>query len=199
MSISNYSELVAAIESVADRDDLDTFATTAIQLAEARLNRLLDDPEMEVTSVTVASSAFTALPSDFGSMVSVSTGDGALPAVGQVEFASFDQSISGTPRFYVITDGTIGFAPANSSATITMVYRRRIPALTALAPTNWLLSLAPDAYYHAVLAEVFAWDHDEDRAAMHSARAEQIIGELAVDASRRKWGAGPIAPRIRRA
>lgn len=198
MTIASYNDLVTAVGDWLDRGDLAARAPTFIQLAEARLNRLLEDPEMDVTTVTNAGGVATALPSDFGSMVSVSTGNGPLLATGPVEFASYDSSISGTPRRYVIVDGAISFAPANSTAQITMVYRRRLPALTLVAPSNWLLALAPDVYLYGALVQASAFLAEDDRLDLWKAAFDEAIAELRADGSRRKWGAGPIAPRINR-
>lgn len=198
MSISSYAELASAVADLVDRPDLDTKMPTFVQLAEARMNRLLEDPEMEVTSTTTATGDYTTLPSDFGAMVSVSTGDGRLTATGPVEFAAYDSSITGTPRHYAIVDGSIAFWPGNSSAVIRIVYRRRIPALTASNTSNWLLALAPDAYLYGTLMQAFAWDHDEERAAIYKGAQDEALAELRQEGSRRKWGAGPIAPRIGR-
>lgn len=198
MSIATYSELVTAIGDWLDRDDLATRAPDFIQLAEARLNRLLEDPEMEVTSTITATGDYTALPSDFGAMVSVSTGDGRLSAVGPVEYASYDTSVTGTPRHYTIVDGSIAFAPRNSSAVIRMVYRRRLPALTAASPINWLLSLAPDVYLYGSLVQASAFLAEDDRLDLWKSAFDEAIAELRAEGSRRKWGSGPIGPRVRR-
>ncbi len=199
MAISNFSELVSAVGDWLDRDDLDTAVPTFIQLAEARLNRLLDDPEMEVTSTIIAAGDSTALPADFGEMVSISTGNGALHPVGAVEFATFDSSITGTPRYYVVQDGSISFAPGNATAAIRMVYRRRIPALTAANPTNWLLSLAPDAYLYGALVQAEGFLAEDERVGGWKDMFDETIAELRSDGSRRKWGAGGLRPRISRA
>ncbi len=196
-SLSNYTELADYVADLLDRDDLDTQISTFIRLAEARMNRLLDDPEMEVRSTSTATGNYTALPSDFGEMVSISTGDGPLASIGPVEFAGLN-SISGTPRYYSIVDGSITFAPANSTAPISMVYRRRIPGLTTAAPTNWLLSLAPDAYLYGTLVQAAAFLAEDERVGMWKSAFDEAIAELRIDASRRKWGAGSLAPRIRR-
>jgi hypothetical protein len=198
MTIASYTDLLNRVESLTDRDDLDTHFPTFVQLTEARLNRLLEDPEMEVTSTATASGDSTLLPADFGSMVSVSTGDGRLAATGPVEFAAYDSTVTGTPRHYVIRDGAISFWPGNGTAIITMVYRRRLPPLTAAAPSNWLLLLAPDLYLYGVLMQAYLWDHDEDRAGAYKSAMDEATAELRQDGNRRKWGAGPIAPRIRR-
>jgi hypothetical protein len=47
MSIGTYTEL-AAVGDWLDRDDLETRSADFIRLAEVRLNRLLEDPDMEV-------------------------------------------------------------------------------------------------------------------------------------------------------
>jgi hypothetical protein len=194
--ITNYTSLTSKLADWIDRDDSDV--DTFIQLTEARLNRLLDDPDMEVVSETVATGDYTALPADFGEMVSISTGNGRLTQVGPVEFATFD-TISGIPRYYSIRDGSIGFYPRNSTTPITIVYRRKIPALTSSAPTNWLLSRAPDLYLYGCLVQAFGWDNDDDRVAGWKAMFDEAIAELRSDGARRKYGAGPLAPRIRRA
>ncbi len=196
-ALANYTELSAYVEDLLDRDDLADRISTFVRLAEARMNRLLDDPEMEVRTTATATGNYTALPADFGEMVSISTGNGSLAAVGPVEFSGFN-SVSGTPRYYSILDGSITFAPANSTAPISMVYRRRIPGLTATSPTNWLLSLAPDAYLYGTLVQAAAFLAEDERVGMWKAAFDEAIGELRIDAARRKWGAGPLAPRIRR-
>jgi hypothetical protein len=198
MSILTFTDLVSAVGDWLDREDLDTAVPTFIQLAEARMNRLLDDPEMEVTSNIVAAGDYTALPADFGEMVSISTGDGPLHPVGPVEFAGF-RSVSGIPRYYVVVDGSISFAPGNATAPITLVYRRRIPALTSDNTTNWLLSLAPDAYLYGALVQAEGFLAEDDRIAGWKAMFDEAISELRIDGARRKWGAGGLRPRINRA
>jgi hypothetical protein len=198
MTIATYTDLVTAVGDWLDRDDLAARVPTFIQLAEARLNRLLEDPEMEVTSTATVAGDYTTLPSDFGSMVSISTGDGRLAATGPVEFAAYDDTITGTPRRYTIVDGSIAFWPADSSAVVRIVYRRRIPALTAGNTSNWLLSLAPDIYLYGALVQAEAFLAEDDRLELWKSAFDEAIGELRTDGNRRKWGAGPIGPRIGR-
>lgn len=198
MSLAAYSDLVTAIGEWLDRDDLAARAPDFIRLAEARLDRLLSDPDMEVTSTATASGAATALPDDFGEMVSITTGEGPLKAMGPADFAGIDATITGTPRFYTIADGSLSFAPADTDAEITMVYRRTIPALTAANTSNWLLARAPDCYLYGALVQAEAYLAEDDRLPLWKGAFDEAIEELRRDSARRKWGAGPIAPRIRR-
>lgn len=198
MSIATYAELVAAVGDWLDRADLASRVPTFIQMAEARLNRLLADPEMDVTTTTTASSNATALPSDFAEMISVSVGHGKLQSIGPVEFATYNTSITGTPTRYAVIDNAIHFAPANASAVITMVYRRGIPALGVTLPTNWLLARAPDVYLYGALVQASGFLSEDDRIGMWKAAFDEAIAELRQDGERRKWGAGTLAPRIAR-
>lgn len=196
MSISTYPDLVAAVGDWLDRDDLATRASTFVQLAEARMNRLLDDPEMEITLTGAATGGTVSLPDDFGALVSVSTGDGRLSQVGSAEYNGF-RMVGGTPRYYSVGDGAIRFAPDTVGA-VTLVYRRRIPALSTEFPTNWLLTLAPDAYLYGALVQAEGFLAEDERISGWKAAFDEAIAELRVDGDRRKWGAGPIAPRINR-
>lgn len=200
MSIATFAELKTAIGDWLDRDDLSARSADFIMLAEKRLNRLLEDPEMEQISTATASGDTTALPSDFGSMVSISDGVGRpLTAMGSVEFAGIDRTISGEPRYYTIEDGSITFAPGNATAAIRMVYRRTIPALSDSNTTNWLLTRAPDLYLYGALVQASAFLAEDDRAGLWKSAFDEAISELMADGAKRKWGAGTLAPRIKRA
>lgn len=199
MSLSTYSELLEDVTDTLDRDDIETRFPRWVRLVESRLNRLLEDPDMEVVSNLVAAGVATALPADFGSMVAISDGEGRpLLPMGPVEFAGVDRTISGTPIYYTIEDNAISFAPANATANIRLVYRRTIPALTEDNATNWLLDRAPDVYFYGILLQANAWDVSTEQAAGWKGLFDEAIDELRTDGSRRKWGAGPLAPRIRR-
>lgn len=194
MSIASYTELVAAVGDWLDRSDLSARAADFIRLTEARLNRLLDDPEMEVSATLTGDGA--ELPADFGEMVSIGTADGnPLSPIGNAEYAAL-MPVSGTSRYYTIRGGAIYYHPG--SANVTLVYRRSIPALSGTNATNWLLDRAPDVYLYGALVQASAFLMEDDRVGMWKAAFDEAIGELRTDGARRKWGAGPIAPRIRR-
>lgn len=189
-----YADLLSDIADTLDRDDVETRLPRWLKLVEARLNRLLDDPEMEVSTPLTGDGA--SLPADFGSMVSIGTADGnALQQMGSAEYAGI-RPVSGTSRFYTIQDGKIYYVPG--SANVTLVYRRTVPPLTVAAPTNWLLERAPDVYLFGVLAEAEEWDGNSDQAERWLLRFNSAVDELRADAIKRKWGAGAISPRIRR-
>jgi hypothetical protein len=156
---------------------------------------MLDDPEMEL-SVTLTGDGAD-LPADFGAMVSIGTSDGnRLTPISNVEYAAI-RPASGTTRYYTIREGKVYYTPG--SVNPTLVYRRAIPPLTASNPTNWLLSLAPDVYLYGSLMQAAAFLAEDERLPLWKAAFDEAVAELRADGQSRKWGAGPISPRIRRA
>ena len=192
--MQTYSQLVSTVGDYLDRDDLSTRIPTFIRLTESRLNRLLDDPDMEV--VTTLAGDGVALPEDFGSIVSIGTADGnPLRPMPNAEYASI-RPVGGVPRYYTIQDGALHYVPGG--ANVTLVYRRSIPALTEAAPSNWLLSRAPDLYLYGVLLQASAFLVEDGRIGLWKSAFDEAIGELQMDGVRRKWGPGPVMARIRR-
>lgn len=195
MSLATYSDLVAAIGDWLDRDDLAARAPDFIRLAEVRLNRLLDDPEMEVSTTLTGDGAL--LPADFGAMISIGTADGnTLTPITNAAYAALRPS-SGVSRYYTLREGGVYYYPG--SANVTLVYRRSIPALSASNTTNWLLTRAPDLYLYGSLVQASAFLAEDERVGLWKTAFDEAIAELKSDGAKRKWGAGPLAPRLRRA
>lgn len=198
MPITDYASLVAALEAYLKRTDYTSQIPVFIQMTESRLNRLLDDPEMEVLATATGTGQYTGLPCDFKRMVGVTTGGVPLEQVSGSAITSYPQSITGDPRQYALVDGAITFAPINAAANITMLYVRRIPPLTSTDTTNWLLELAPDLYFYGALmqAHIFGWD--DDRVPGVKALLDEAIDEMRIDSANRRWGSAPLAPRLGR-
>lgn len=190
-----YADLLEDVSDTLDRDDVETRLPRWLKLVEARLNRLLDDPDMEVATPLTGDGA--SLPADFGSMVSIGTADGnRLTQMGPSEYAAVLPA-SGTSRYYTIREGKVYYTPG--AANVTLVYRRSIPPLTEADDTNWLLERAPDIYLYGVLLQAEAWDANNEQAVGWKSLFDEAIDELRADGVRRKWGVGPISPRLRRA
>ncbi len=200
MALDTYTGLVEAIGGWLNRGTtLDARIPDFIRLTESRLNKILDDPEMEVTSTATSSGQYLALPSDFGELRTIRIGNYRLSQNTAADFSGFSTSVGGIPRVYSISDGQLAFAPIPATGSgVSITYIRRVPALTATAPTNWMLSLAPEVYLYGSLLAAEGYLMNDERLPMLKSAYEEAIGDLRADASRRRWGAAPLAPRIRR-
>jgi hypothetical protein len=193
-----YPDLVDTLEGYLNRTDFDTRIPMFISLVEAKLNRLLDDPEMEVTSTAVTSGQYLALPEDFGQLRSINVGNYRLTGATEADFSGFS-NVAGIPRTYGIIDGQIAFAPVPATGSaVTIVYTKRIPALDEGNPTNWLLNIAPDIYVYGTLMQAHIYGWNDERVPGFKALYEEAIQELIADAQKRRWGAAPISPRLGR-
>lgn len=193
-----YSDLVTALEGYLNRADYTPQIPTFITLTEARLNRLLDDPEMEQRATITGTAQYTALPSDFKRIIGVTTGGVPLQQVSGSTITSLNQSYTGTPRQYAIVDGAITFAPISSANTISILYVRRIPPLSDSEPTNWLIELAPDLYLYGALLQAHIYGWNDERVPGFKALFDEAVEEMKADAANRRWGSAPIAPRLGR-
>ena len=199
MALANYTDLTGAISAWLNKGTtLDARIPDFIRLTESRLNKILDDPEMEVTATAATAGRYLGLPSDFGELRSISVGGYRLKGATTADFSGFS-TVAGIPRTYAIYDGQIAFAPVPATGSdVEIVYTRRIPALTSGAPTNWLMSLAPEVYLYGSLlaAELYLWN--DERLPTIKAAYEEAVNDLKSDAVRRRWGAAPLAPRLGR-
>lgn len=199
MALDTYSGLKAAISDYVDKGTtLDPRIPDFIRLTESRLNKVLDDPEMEVSSTSTVAGEFLGLPTDFGELKAISVGGYRLRGATTADFSGFS-NVAGIPHTYAIYDGQIAFAPVPSTgSSVTIVYTRRIPALSNTNTTNWLLTLAPEAYLYGSLlaAELYLWN--DERLPTIKAAYEEAVNDLRLDAAKRRWGAAPLAPRLGR-
>lgn len=199
MTITTYTDLVNAVEDYLDRNDLASRASTFIQLAEARLNRLLDDPAMETTVTVAVTAGSGTLPADFGTMVSISAGYVTpLKEISAAQYAAMVNSgETGNPRLYTIIGDTVRLYPAVDSS-LTLVYRRTVTPLSPSAPINWLLTDAPDVYLYGTLLQAEAFLAEDDRLSVWKAAYEEAISDLNSNGDKRRWGMAPIVPRLAR-
>lgn len=137
-----------------DDDQLNEF----VELAEARIRRNLTGYQREVTSVFAADGDGNfLLPTDFLGMRWISYQD-----------RPYRWSISG--QTVTVVDGA-GYA-------LDVTYFGKLPALTELNTTNWLLEAAPDAYLWLVKAQAREFNEEWDAAQGLEAKGLQAIADL---------------------
>ena len=181
--IGDYAALLSALATYAIRTDQSANWPVAIQMAESRLGRLLSVREMVATTTGSVNGATAALPADFnGAKALRLTGD-CFTKLEPVSVDEMDElkarpDVSGDPRRYAITGANFEVYPEPATATpYQLTYFQTVPALSAAAPTNWLLSKHPDCYLYASLVSFGVMAQDE-RLAAWQAELTNIIGEI---------------------
>ena len=190
MAISTYSELQTAIASWLNRSDLTAQVPDFIALAETRINRDLRAREQQVIVTTGASinTAFLALPGDFLEFKSfriTDVGGNAfelmLATPEQLSAALAENSVSNTPKFVTIIGDQFQLWPAPEQTYVgSLAYVRKVPALSDAAPTNWLLSDAPDVYLYGALMAAGPFLRDNEALVTFKALFDEAIEAIRV-------------------
>ena len=200
MPLANYNELLTEFEAYLERSDMAARFPTFVRLVESDVQKKLDaEPSMIARATVTATGRYTALPTDFGQMISVDMGVNRMTSATSVDFAGY-RDISGIPSVYTIIGTDLAIAPSSTTGTISLVYKRNIPALIAAAPANvnWLITRSPEIYLYGTLLHGSIFSFDDNRVPLWQAAFADALETLRIDGEHRRWGAAPIAPRIGR-
>ena len=170
MALATYADLENSIANWLHRADLNSVIPDFIALAESRMNSDLDIRQTDkvATITTIAGDNTVALPTDFKEMRSISlSSGGTIVVLDKMPLGLMKQrwgdSISAMPRSYVIHGNNIIVAPTPSGDfDLLLDYFANITPLSALNPTNEVLSNYPDMYLHAALIYAGQYVRDND-------------------------------------
>ena len=183
MALDTYAGLQASIANWADRDDLSSFIPDFITLTEARFNRALRLRSMEQSQFaeTVGGQSNYALPTHYLQMREFRLNQSPTVSLRYVSPEIFEAwSLgSGVPAFYTIIANEIRIGPTPSGEyEMEMLFWRKFPALTTLAPTNWMLENAPDVYLYGALLELEPFVQNDARLAVWGAGYNNAIESI---------------------
>lgn len=208
--IGDWRSLVDAIKNWANRKDWsDAQVGEFITLAEARFNRVLRVPDMEV----IAESEFAAdansnnaermnpLPTDMLTLRSIYLDCTPLKAMSPSGLIEEYGNRVGTPQAYAIIGSEprkIRLAPQPGGAvSVSIIYYRKIPNVTETNADNWLLNEHPDIYLFACLVAAEAYVVNDERLPLWKAAVDEAIAELNDDAMRSRYGGAPLVANTR--
>jgi hypothetical protein len=197
--ITDYGTLQTALANWLQRSHLIDRIPEFIQLAEVRFRRKLDDADQEASATVTITNGAGSLPADFGGLKSVNDSTiGRVEYVSPSQFADYDATEAASdPTLFTVIGTQIKTLPV-SSGSLGIVYKQSLPSLSTVAPTNWLLTRAPDLYLFSALLQAELYGFNDERLPTLKSAADEILDELFVDSDRRKYGPAPLAPRIAR-
>lgn len=203
MSIDTYTELTAAIADWLNREDLTAVIPSFISLAEADINRNLRDWRMEKRSDASLDAQYSTLPTDWLETIRLNLSGGAsrleLVSDGALADLRAERSdAAGKPTHYAHTAGGLELFPTPDAAyDAELVYFAKVPALSATATTNWLLSAAPDVYLYGALTQSAPYLKDDQRAPLWAGLYQNAITSLNTASERSRYSGAGLRLRIR--
>jgi hypothetical protein len=196
----NYAELQACLLAWLDDNDGNVNPTECIGLAERRLTRLLNVPDMETMTTLDASNPIIDLPADFWEVRDATLDSNPPVPIAPTSIAAlrtlFPSSRIGQPQAYAISGSSLLIGPSPDAAyTIVLRYKQTIPPLRDDAPTNWLLTKHPDLYVAASLAMAEFRGWNDARLPMLKAWYDELIEEVNEAGQRARYATGPLRMR----
>jgi hypothetical protein len=195
MAITTYAELKTAIADFLNRDDLTSVVPTFISLAEAQMDRDIRHWRQEKRVETTLDERYENLPNDFLEIQELSLTDGTrLELIAAAEMQDWRQAnnTSGKPRYYRVTADQFEFYPTpDSNYTLSMQYYARTPALSDAAPSNWVLTYAPDLYLYGSLVHTAPYLSEDARLQVWAAFYQSALESVRLDGQRGKYS-GPL-------
>jgi hypothetical protein len=196
--VTNYSDLLASVAMWIHRTDLTSQMPDFIALAEAEFNRRLRVRDMEtaIPSTALVSGEYT-LPADFEAMkyLKADTSPPQTLLLTTQEYLADKPDQAGTPLYFAISGIKAICWP--TSGNIKGVYYAKIPALTSLNTTNWLMTKHPDLYLFAVLEQAAIYTRDTMLEGVMSQRTERLIASINSDSKSAEISGGPLTVRVR--
>lgn len=195
--IGEWATLVDTVRNWTNRDDWSNQQITEfIAICEARLNRVLRHPEMEMIATASLVAGNNDLPPDFLAMRALWIGDQELSAMTPNALIGAYGSNAGVPVAYTILGGyprKVRLAPTGS-ANVTMVYYARLEGVSENNSDNWLLNEHPDIYLYGTLLAAEAYLANDERLPLWKSAYDEAIAELDRSGNRDRYGSAPLVP-----
>lgn len=202
-TITNYSTLQSAIGDYLNRADLTSQIPMFIQFVEADLNTRLRCREMIVEATITSTLGDVTLPADWLEAINLKIDGGQQPlryvTIDEADIMIQSERYS-RPTFYTIVDGLIRLVPPPATnEDIDIIYYQKIPALSDVATTNWLLAKAPDVYLYGALVHASPFLMDDQRINTFGQFYSQRVETLTQDSYRSIHSGSPLIARTKRA
>jgi len=201
-TITNYATLQSTIADYLNRQDLNSQIQTFIQFVEADLNTRLRCREMIVQTTITSTLGDISLPANWLEAINLKIDGGQTPlryiTLDEADIITSEQVYT-QPRFYTIVEDVIRLVPApGTNEDIDLIYYEKIPALSDVTTTNWLLTKAPDVYLYGALVHAAPFLVDDQRIGVFGQFYSQRVEALIQDSNRALHSGSPLIARTKR-
>ena len=186
MAIGTFAQLKTAAANWLDRSDLTDRIPEFITLAEARFNRVLRIRDMETVSTAISTTAGTreySLPTGFVQMREFHLSTDPLTPLSYITPEMMSRiwagSTKGKPEVFTVIADKVRLGPNPDAVyTTSMLYYKKITALSASATTNDMLTNNPDIYLYGTLLEATPFIMQDERVGLWLAAFEKAVNDV---------------------
>ena len=186
MAIGTFAQLKTAAANWLDRSDLTDRIPEFITFAEARFNRVLRIRDMETVSTAISTTAGTReydLPTGFVQMREFHlTTDPITPLsyiTPEIMSRIWAGSTRGKPEVFTVIADKVRLGPNPDAVyTSSMLYYKKITAVSDSATTNDMLTNNPDVYLYGTLLEATPFIMQDERVPLWLAAFEKAVADI---------------------
>jgi hypothetical protein len=203
MTITNYTNLRAAIADWLLRDDLTAVIPSFIALAETQMQREIRHHKMVATSTLSLSSRYTNLPADWLQTTRLEL---VADRSYRMELVSIDDLLqlrqgngasSGRPQYFSHVGEQLEVFPAPDGIySAELLYHQKIPVLSDVAPTNWLLTDYPDAYLYGALMQAAPYLDDDQKMQVWAGLYASAVNSINAETKKARYSGAGMRIRI---
>ena len=187
MALVNYSDLKTSVADWLNRTDLTSTIPDFITLAEAGFNKEIRNRKMIKRATATIDSQYSAVPADWLQTVDFVIESNPIVTLEFITNEQLDKlretyTSGGTPKFYTIVGQELEVLPVPDSATLTgeITYYSKIPNLTDINPTNWLMNSSPDIYLYGTLLQSAPYLVDDSRIPVWASLYQKLVKDLEI-------------------
>jgi hypothetical protein len=197
MSITNYTDLQAALASNSNRSDLTSLIPDFIALAEAEMQRRLKLVDFETTATVTITGGSGSLPTGFaGHRAAKWDGDEdrSLRYITPDRFNALTNIVT-VPTFYTVVGSTLKVM-SQETGSVELTYNARFTPLSGSNATNAIVTNYPDAYFYGSLIHLYDHTRNDKMVARYEGKFQKVIDQIIKDHKERKYP-GPLEVRPR--
>ena len=204
MAISNYTEMVAAVESWLNRSGFSNLQDQVPDFIAFGQRRIMYDMDLGAMEAIVPQFQITGqqvdLPADFlrAKAINIVSSNGTCEVLGAPITEVMSYTRPATPiTFAVINDLFFFGPPPDATYTAFLHYYRALPILSETNPENWFTDNYPELLLAAALVEALLWLKDDQRAQIWDAQYRRYKDALELSESREGTPAGTMKARLK--
>jgi hypothetical protein len=181
MAIESYADLKTELADRFDVESGDIDADTAIDLAEARINRELRSTGMEAAFDETIASGVIAVPTGFLEWKTCYVNSSPITVLESESAQSIyrywpTRSSDSKPQAIAQEAGNFIFGPyPDSTYNIKGTYYKKFTALSDSNTTNWLITDAVDLIFYGALVEAAEHLADTNRSGLYESRFQSAL------------------------
>lgn len=181
MALTNYTELISAVERWIKRADLNSQIPDFISITENKLSRVLRAAQQQTQ--VIANAVFPiAIPSDLQDVIALSVLVGSRYKSLEYLPGNKVHHNKGTAFGYSVLNNKFILEPASENALdYKLDYYAKIPALSDVNPSNWLLTKYPGVYLYGSLVQASLYMVDDERVGIWKAQFEEEVNLINLD------------------